>query len=122
MPIKVKRFSGDRLRQAREQMPRPGGRKVNQDDFAAMCQFSRRSLQRYEGGSNPKADHLAVICAVTGRDADWFFTDSPDDDDEEPDPLARSLAVVLGAVLPHLPDDFVGALLQRAREKRGATA
>lgn len=76
------RFSGDRMRQARFALG------FTQARLAAELGTRERNIVRWENGQHlPRAEHVAALARVTGRNIAFFFgnddEDAGDDDEEE---------------------------------------
>lgn len=70
---------GSRIRQARDE------KGLTQDELAAMCSFSKRSLSDYENGVTIPYKHLQELGRVLGKEPSWFLHG----DAKEPEPGLR---------------------------------
>lgn len=78
------RFSGDRMRQARFALG------FTQARLAAELGTRERNIVRWENGQHlPRAEHVAALARVTGRNIAFFFGSDDDaaagDDDDDED-------------------------------------
>jgi transcriptional regulator with XRE-family HTH domain len=75
---------GRRVREARKKAG------LTQEQLAAMCSFSKRSLQDYEAGVTEPYKHLREIAQATDRPLHWLLTgEEPQLDEEVADRLDR---------------------------------
>jgi transcriptional regulator with XRE-family HTH domain len=115
--MRTLRFSGSRVRRAREQ------RKWSQGDLARAIGTSEMNIGRWERGDNkPSADHLAAIAQATGHAIEFFYVNGDAEEDEEDAALRRQALDLLAPLNDAMVNALLVAIKDRAAARDGAAA
>lgn len=104
---KVRRFSGDKIRQARHE------KGYTQAEFARVVGTRERNIVRWENNQHePRLENVIAIAAATSRDVDSFLEDE-EDGEADSDAMMRAAYELDRAGQYALADD----LRKRARRR-----